>query len=756
MYRIVLLLGLLICTCPCARGQFLPDLELDPTVGFERTLDAGQSFTITSRVVNSSVFADVPPFLVDYYLVPPPAITGNPGDFGAFLPAQSHFLGRLLTSAFPSSQQAQPPGHLAISGSFNLPVNLEELSYRIGVTLDAENDVPELVYQPSPNERFNNFLLDDSDSVTVTYVRDRPDYTRSINHTTFSPTTSPAGELVTFSGRVVNITSFPADQITNIQHFLDRDAAGPAPTHLIGTSIIAPVPPNNGITFNETFRLPPDLPPGDYHYSFVIDAADVIPERDEHNNNGNSSFDFTLEVAPPVLPDLTAAPNPGSFGPGSIEVDGSFFLTANIANNGFSPAAPFDLRVRLSANSAIGDSDDITLVTLASPAPLAPGSTQQFATSVFLPRDVPPGSYRVHWIIDPADDLEEIDETNNTHVISPGMLTINAPGAGGLPDLRFSSLRSPKTAAQGQTLTGMDVSLVNDGGRDARASTGSFRLTIDTIVGNGDDILLSTLPLPAIDAGEEVRVALAPALPADDTLLPNGTYFFAFTADTGGAIGESDETNNTTVFSSQPITVAPADPADSPDLGIDQRSAGPLNAAAGSTISHLVTVANKGGSSAGVTTLFVLSTDPVLGDRDDIVLDTYGPTTFGRDGSTTYSGDISLPEDLPPGTYWLGWIVDPFDTVPETESGNNTASVMLHIGEFTPRLEIIEPKLEATVLSLTRSEAGRAYRIEYSTTLDGWQLIGPSLPGDPDHAILFELPPIPVATDAVFFRAVSL
>ena len=85
-------------------------------------------------------------------------------------------------------------------------------------------------------------------------------------------------------------------------------------------------------------------------------------------------------------------------------------------------------------------------------------------------------------------------------------------------------------------------------------------------------------------------------------------------------------------------------------------------------------VQNVGGSQAlNFTIGYVLSTNSVIGDGDDIIL----PGT--RSLASLYSGDnskvamtLTVPTSVPPGVYYVGVIDDVGNVVNESNEGNNT------------------------------------------------------------------------------------
>src|SRR5262249_22556706 len=89
------------------------------------------------------------------------------------------------------------------------------------------------------------------------------------------------------------------------------------------------------------------------------------------------------------------------------------------------------------------------------------------------------------------------------------------------------------------------------------------------------------------------------------------------------------------------------------------------------TINH--TLANAGSAAAGAGRVgYYLSTDATITAADTLL----GASSFSAvaaNGSVGLSGTVTLPDNLPDGTYYIGVIGDYTDAVEETSNANNAS-----------------------------------------------------------------------------------
>jgi len=706
---------------------------------------AGESFSVTTFFRNVGDQTNIPAFDIDYYLVP--ASRFNPASTVTFQTVDGVYLGRRGTAGLGVLQQINP-GFAIDTEDFNLPANLSELVYRIGIVLDPQDSVIE---KPLPASTGTNQRASvTGEDITIRYVLERPDYD-SIGPTSIAADSTPAGELVNFNGVVRNNSSFGATEVTTIRHFLTRTPGGNQVS--LGTTLMPGLAANATFPFSVNIRVPANLFPTDYYYSFRIDDAEIIPEKNEANNTGLNLQDL-LEVNPPALPDLVAT-GTGQFTPAARLAGQTLNVQAGIANQGFSGSGAFNLRFVLSTDGIIGDADDITIGTTRVAAGLGSGGTATISPALTLPSaaNLPPGSYRFGWIVDSSSEVTELSEANNTAVLGTGSLLTISPPAPSLADLRPTRVSAnPQTAASGDGVS-FTTDFINSGTGNAPAARYEVFLTLDQIIGNDDDIVLGGTNAPAIAAGANGSHVHILRIPGVET--PVGTYTIAIRADANATVAESNETNNLVVFTGATVTIRPADADDLPRVFLNSATATPLVAIPGGTISHNATVTNKGGTNAGGIELgLVISNDQIIGDADDIPLDFYGPFAVEIGETASFGGDATIPTSLAPGNYFLGWALDSVENGPGIDPAGAVLLKPLAIRAPELRVQIVEIGSTEDVIEVLESDRTGEYFVEYGDTLVSWNQTTPKQ-GDPASGIRFVIPKNASITKVRFFRAVQ-
>jgi hypothetical protein len=95
----------------------------------------------------------------------------------------------------------------------------------------------------------------------------------------------------------------------------------------------------------------------------------------------------------------------------------------------------------------------------------------------------------------------------------------------------------------------------------------------------------------------------------------------------------------------------------------------PSSAARGSSVTLEFTFSNLGTATASFGIGFYLSTDSYITTADRLL---GSNSSWGDSGFTgTFSRTLTIPADVAPGTYWLGFRIDPSNAIGEANEGNN-------------------------------------------------------------------------------------
>ena len=144
-----------------------------------------------------------------------------------------------------------------------------------------------------------------------------------------------------------------------------------------------------------------------------------------------------------------------------------------------------------------------------------------------------------------------------------------------------------------------------------------------------------------------------------------GSYSIIAKADGPNAIGETNETNNTTI---KPIAIGP-------DLTVSQLQV-PGAAHPGGTISVSPTTANSGGDTAGSSTTKIYL-HPASGP--DVFLGSRSVPSLGPGATDAGAVSVTIPASTPIGSYSILAVADDGNVVAEANEGNNTKTKSINI-----------------------------------------------------------------------------
>lgn len=227
----------------------------------------------------------------------------------------------------------------------------------------------------------------------------------------------------------------------------------------------------------------------------------------------------------------------------------------------------------------------------------------------------------------------------------------------GGPDLVVNSVRAPLNVFPGTPVT------VNiDFGSIHANPLGPFNyelylLPAGATTPSGSSLSSSTIQLSPF---ARIEQSITVTVPANTAL---GRYRFALALDTGGALNEPDEANNIG-FSDFVRAVMPR-----PDLYVPEvRSVAPT-AAPGGPLDVRFVYGNQGSVPTSGSWQILLSKNAVVTVDDQVIGS--GTEMLAASSNTGVSRSITLPNDLPTGSYTLGVVVDAENAVVEASEINN-------------------------------------------------------------------------------------
>jgi subtilase family serine protease len=256
--------------------------------------------------------------------------------------------------------------------------------------------------------------------------------------------------------------------------------------------------------------------------------------------------------------------------------------------------------------------------------------------------------------------------------------------AAGQADLVLTVSTKTTVIAPGKTLSASST-VKNQGGAAAGSFLIAYHLSTNTTYGDGDDVVIAaTRKVNSLKAGVDSTAASTLTIPVST---PVGTYHLCAMADSGSAVAESDETNNT-FCTTGTIQVT------EPDLVLTALTPTivKINLA---TVSVTNTVKNLGAVPAGGFEIaFNLSPTAGYDDPGAVpipVVRKIGSLAAGA--SSTATTKLNIPLTTPAGSYYICAKADASGAVTELDENNTRCSP----GPIT----VTAPDLVMTAVSTT-------------------------------------------------------
>src|SRR6185436_17411499 len=396
--------------------------------------------------------------------------------------------------------------------------------------------------------------------------------------------------------------------------------------------------------------MPAGITPGLYFALAVADDGGIVTESDETNNRGASLT--RLIVGPDLV--VGAATTSTGTSPGSM-----LPITHTIANRGGNAAGPFTVAFSLLPVTPAGVPTGAPEIPVGPPRSgvtiLANSAGVSSVSSVLIPADVNPGTYRVKITADAGNVVVEADETNNTG--QTGVLTI-ARGNLAVQSVTFT----PPASRENGSITVTHVL------RNLASAPATVVPTISSLflsaTGNTSGLLfLGNVSAPQIAGGGTAALVKPVTIPLGT---PPGLYFVVAKADADEAVIEGDENNSLASLTRLII---------GPDLTVSGATAG-AGVASGMNLSVSYTVRNAGGAAATNfdVAFFLVPVTPAgaptggpeveVGPRRQIL-------SLAAGAMQAFTNSVLIPADTVAGTFKIRVSVDAGGTVTEASESNN-------------------------------------------------------------------------------------
>jgi subtilase family serine protease len=159
-------------------------------------------------------------------------------------------------------------------------------------------------------------------------------------------------------------------------------------------------------SYKAKFTYPTDLPDGTYFLLAEVNPTQAVAELDPNNNTAPSAA--TVAIAAPFV-DLSG---PVPAGGGTLAGGATVTFRVSVTNGGnVSLKSTLGLSLYLSADALL-DADDTALPLATVSVSLKAGGSKAVKAKVAVPAATP-GDYFLLVRIDPANEVGELDESNN-------------------------------------------------------------------------------------------------------------------------------------------------------------------------------------------------------------------------------------------------------------------------------------------------------------------------------------------------------
>ncbi|MEA5463289.1 CARDB domain-containing protein, partial [Leptothoe sp. PORK10 BA2] len=365
----------------------------------------------------------------------------------------------------------------------------------------------------------------------------------------------------------------------------------------------------------------------------------------------------------------------------------TFDFDYNISNIGGAATGNYTVSFYLSSNDFISTADQslgsVTLSSLAAGAATGTLTTQLTMPGVndaFWLANGGNGDYTVGMIIDSANTVTESNEFNNSNqgqLIDFDTLVVNGTTAADLVGSSSNVVQEPLTA--GATFD-FDYVVSNLGGiPTGQPIKVAFYLSNNATISSADYFLgeATVANLAAGASTATLSQQLALPQPGDPFWIGNGTYTIGMIVDADNVVAEANETNNRNrgnLIDQDDVLITGTQKADLLST-LGNVILEPQNA--GSTFTFEFDISNQGGLATGAFDVeFYLSNNAFISTADQRLGTTTLSSLSANSSTGTLTVDLTLPGINDPfwqgdGTYYVGTLIDPGNTVDEFDEGNN-------------------------------------------------------------------------------------
>jgi subtilase family serine protease len=417
--------------------------------------------------------------------------------------------------------------YVGLPGMATIPAGASTTTVEIAPIDDAAVEASETVIITLLSGAGYDLGMSASATVTITSDDLPPDL---IVSALVVPSVAAAGGTASVTDTTKNQGTAPA-QASETGFYLSANTVLDGADIPIGVRPVSPLTAAGLQTATTALTIPADTVAGTYYIIAKADWSGAISETKETNNLRVAS---ATRIGPDLTVSMVTAPAVAGAG---VPIT----ISDSIRNVGGAGAADTSAAFYLSANTVIDAADDLLGQRV---VPALSAATSHAASVTFtIPADTATGSYYIIEQVDPQNAVAESQETNNVN--RTALVRVG-------PDLTVATFTGPTTAVAGATISVTDTTR-NTGGAPADASTTHVYLSANVTLDAGDT-LVGARNLLALDAGQSNAAPIAVTIPSG--LVP-GTYYLIAKADGPGTLLETNETNNTRVYTLRVSAPAP-------------------------------------------------------------------------------------------------------------------------------------------------------------------------------------------------------
>jgi hypothetical protein len=549
-----------------------------------------------------------------------------------------------------------------------LPTSIRPGSYRLVMIVDAGETVFE-------GNEANNITFSTGAVVTVPA---RGADTNGVDLSVTGPTSlviTQTGASATVRGRVAvaNLGNQSAAGGLSVRAFLSTDRTLDQDDFELSEDIFGGQLP---LLFSGTGSLVSDvqfsgvsgLPVGQFHLILSIDPDTEQAEISEANNVWASAGLIAVgNAASANSANLNATT--GLVGTTNVQRGQNLSVPTTVRNTGPASAGASSVRYILSTNDVVGDADDVVLADATSATSFAVGAINSGAQATLsptlvIPANLPAGvsAYRLIVQVDSGRAVDETNEADNT-VVGTAAPAINVTA----PNLTASTTFAAVTTSRGATInvpaTVRNTGIITTGGD----TTARIALRPIAATDASQDIVLGTRVIGTLAPGASEAFTQSFTLPTDADDLPAGDYRVVVTADSAGAVLETNEADNSAVSGAVLRIAAPNLTALAPTVAA-------VSVTQGGVVSGSVVVRNLAAAAAGAFSVrLLLSSDGTLSEQTDTLLTVLRLTGLAGNASQTLAFSAPVPS-LAAGTYFIIAQVDSASEVEELVETDNASA----------------------------------------------------------------------------------